>query len=135
VILKAYRIPAIYRLTILSILLLFIGSGCGLTRRLKGNESLVRKVTIKGMDKEFTELALNYVDKQQQPNNVINLQLYYLFNKNGKRSIGEPRGPKTELRLSPQQTIEAVESSGLMLIHVIDLPPYHYAAVFERLAS
>ncbi len=42
------------------------------------------------MDKEFEEQALNYVDKQQQPNNVINLQLYYMFNKSGKRNIGEP---------------------------------------------
>lgn len=42
------------------------------------------------MDKEFVEQALNYVDKQQQPNNAFNLQLYYWFNKKGKRSIGEP---------------------------------------------
>ena len=33
--------------------------------------------------------AATYVDKGQQPNNVINLQLYYLFSKNGKRDIGE----------------------------------------------
>jgi len=49
--------------------------------------------------------------------------------------LGEPRGPKTELRLSPQQTILAVESSGLKLIHVIELRPYHYGAVFERLPT
>ncbi|SHN13830.1 Surface antigen [Mucilaginibacter sp. OK098] len=72
-------------------MLLFIGSGCSLTRRLKGNESLVRKITIKGVDnKEFAEAAVLYVDKEQQPNNVINLQFYYLFSKNGKRDIGEP---------------------------------------------
>jgi hypothetical protein len=45
--------------------------------------------------------------------------------------LGEPRGPKTELRLSPQQTIDAVESSGLKLAHLIEVPPYHYAAVFK----
>jgi SAM-dependent methyltransferase len=45
--------------------------------------------------------------------------------------LGEPRGPKTELRLSPQQTIDAVEASGLKLARLIELPPYHYAAVFE----
>jgi hypothetical protein len=45
--------------------------------------------------------------------------------------LGEPRGPKTELRLSPQQTIGAVEASGLKLARLIELPPYHYAAVFE----
>lgn len=44
--------------------------------------------------------------------------------------LGEPRGPKTELRLSPQQTIEEVESGGLKLAHLTDVPPYHYGAMF-----
>jgi outer membrane protein insertion porin family len=86
--LKAYN-KLNYHLTILSILLIFLGSGCSLTRRLKGNQSLVRKITIKGVDKEFMEAAANYVDKEQQPNNVINLQFYYLFSRNGKKDIGE----------------------------------------------
>jgi outer membrane protein insertion porin family len=88
--LKAYIKPNGYRLTILSILLLFLVSGCSLTRRLKGNQALVRKITIKGVDKEFAEAAATYVDKGIQPNNVINLQFYYLFSKNGKKDIGEP---------------------------------------------
>ncbi len=46
--------------------------------------------------------------------------------------LGEPRGPKTELRLSPKQTIEVVESSGLKLAHLIEVPPYHYGAVFKH---
>jgi SAM-dependent methyltransferase len=46
--------------------------------------------------------------------------------------LGEPRGPKTELRLSPEQTIEVVESSGLKLARLIEVPPYHYGAVFEQ---
>ncbi len=46
--------------------------------------------------------------------------------------LGEPRGPKTELRLSPEETVEAVESSALKLTHLIEVPPYHYGAVFER---
>jgi SAM-dependent methyltransferase len=46
--------------------------------------------------------------------------------------LGEPRGPKTELRLSPEQTIAAVEASGLKLTELIDVPPYHYGAVFEQ---
>jgi ubiquinone/menaquinone biosynthesis C-methylase UbiE len=46
--------------------------------------------------------------------------------------LGEPRGPKTELRMSPEQTVEAVEPSGLKLVHLVEVPPYHYGAVFER---
>jgi ubiquinone/menaquinone biosynthesis C-methylase UbiE len=49
--------------------------------------------------------------------------------------LGEPRGPKTELRLSPKQTIEAVEAGGLVLAGIVELPPYHYGAVFNRPAS
>jgi outer membrane protein insertion porin family len=87
--LKAYKKPAVNRLTILSILLLIISSGCSITRKLKDDQALVRKITIKGVDDEFKELALNYVDKEQQPNNWLNLQFYYMFSKNGKKNIGE----------------------------------------------
>jgi ubiquinone/menaquinone biosynthesis C-methylase UbiE len=48
--------------------------------------------------------------------------------------LGEPRGPKTELRLTPEQTIAAIEPGGLKLARLIEVPPYHYAAVFERTA-
>ena len=46
--------------------------------------------------------------------------------------LGEPRGPKSELRLSPEQTVKAVEAGGLSARGVVDIPPYHYGAVFEK---
>ena len=46
--------------------------------------------------------------------------------------LGEPRGPRTELRMSPEQTIKSVETSGLHFGKIVDVPPYHYAAVFNR---
>jgi ubiquinone/menaquinone biosynthesis C-methylase UbiE len=46
--------------------------------------------------------------------------------------LGEPRGPKTELRLSAQETTAAVEASGLKRSRLIDVPPYHYGAVFAQ---
>ena len=49
--------------------------------------------------------------------------------------LGEPRGPKTELRMSPGETAQAVEAGGLKLHRVVEVPPYHYGAVFERPAS
>lgn len=49
--------------------------------------------------------------------------------------LGEPRGPKTELRMSPQQTITAVEAGGLTFAELHDVLPYHYAAIFERTSS
>ncbi len=70
--------------------MLFTLGGCSLTHRLKDHQALVRKVTIKGVDEQFAEEAATYVDKEVQPNNVINLEFYYIFSKNGKRNIGEP---------------------------------------------
>ena len=46
--------------------------------------------------------------------------------------LGEQRGPKTELRLSPVQTIEGVVAGGLKHLRTIEVPPYHYGALFER---
>jgi SAM-dependent methyltransferase len=46
--------------------------------------------------------------------------------------LGEPRGPRTELRLSPDETIRSVEAGGLKLQRLVEVPPYHYAAVFGR---
>ncbi|MFD0792547.1 BamA/TamA family outer membrane protein [Mucilaginibacter litoreus] len=86
---KAYNIPGSIRHAILSILALIIVSGCSVTRGLKDNQSIVRKITIKGVDDEFADMAVNYVDKEQQPNNWLNLQFYYTFSKNGKKRIGE----------------------------------------------
>ena len=47
------------------------------------------------------------------------------------RILGEPRGPKTELRMSPLETIESV-SGSMKNTAVIEMPPYHYAAIFGR---
>lgn len=46
--------------------------------------------------------------------------------------LGEPRGPKTELRLTPEKTIEAVKVDGLKFLTLVEIPPYHYGAIFER---
>ena len=48
--------------------------------------------------------------------------------------LGEPRGPKTELRLSPERT-EAVVAGGLKHVATVAVPPYHYGALFERSVS
>lgn len=49
------------------------------------------------------------------------------------RVDGESRGPPTELRLSRGDTAETVlEAASFDLQDRIELPPYHYALVFER---
>jgi ubiquinone/menaquinone biosynthesis C-methylase UbiE len=46
--------------------------------------------------------------------------------------LGEPRGPATALRMTPEQTIASVEPSGLIFRNQAEVSPYHYGAVFER---
>ena len=45
--------------------------------------------------------------------------------------LGEPRGPRTELRMSPEETIKSVEAGGLKFTTMTDIPPYHYGVVFK----
>jgi SAM-dependent methyltransferase len=45
---------------------------------------------------------------------------------------GVARGPRTDLRQSPEQTAAAVQPAGFDLEAVEDLPPYHYGVVFRR---
>lgn len=86
---KAYTRYNNYSLTILSIIILFLIQACSTTRGLKDNQVLVRKITLNGIDKQYQLPALNYVDKEQQPNNWLNLQFYYTFSRHGKKDIGE----------------------------------------------
>lgn len=46
--------------------------------------------------------------------------------------LGEPRGPKTGLRVSPEQTVAAIGSPGLKIVQLVEVPPYHYGAVFGK---
>ena len=82
----------------------------------------MRKITIKGMDKEFAMLAVNYVDKEQQPNNVINLEFYYLFSKNGKKDIGEPPAilDSSLVEFSRTQIEKFIQNKGYLKAKVSD---------------
>jgi SAM-dependent methyltransferase len=46
--------------------------------------------------------------------------------------LGQPRGPKTEMRIAPNNVAAIVKQAGLLLNRIVDLPPYHYGAVFQR---
>jgi ubiquinone/menaquinone biosynthesis C-methylase UbiE len=45
---------------------------------------------------------------------------------------GEPRGPATEVRMTPEATRAAVELAGFRLQQIVELPPYYYGAIFEK---
>lgn len=46
--------------------------------------------------------------------------------------LGAPRGPRSELRMSPDDTQRTVEPAGFELSRLVELPPYHYGAIFTK---
>ena len=46
--------------------------------------------------------------------------------------LGKPRGPKTEMRMEPEDVAAALESTGFRLERSAELPPYHYGAIFTK---
>ena len=49
--------------------------------------------------------------------------------------LGEPLGPKTELRMSPEEAIKLVERAGLTFTKIVEVPSYHYGVVFQRVST
>jgi SAM-dependent methyltransferase len=45
--------------------------------------------------------------------------------------LNKPRGPKTEMRMSPDDVRLLVEPAGFTLEQVVELPPFHYGAIFR----
>jgi ubiquinone/menaquinone biosynthesis C-methylase UbiE len=46
--------------------------------------------------------------------------------------LGKPRGPASDMRMSPSDTEAVVAPAGFRLEETVELPPYHYGAVFRR---
>ena len=46
--------------------------------------------------------------------------------------LGQPRGPGTNLRMEPEDVAAAVDPAALKYARVVELAPYHYAAIFEK---
>lgn len=46
--------------------------------------------------------------------------------------LGEPRGPETRLRMTPEAVMDEVLPVGFRLHGIVELPPYHYGIVFDK---
>lgn len=46
--------------------------------------------------------------------------------------LDKPRGPKSEMRMSTEQVRAVVEPAGFQLADLVELPPYHYGAIFRK---
>lgn len=49
--------------------------------------------------------------------------------------LAQPRGPRTEMRMTADEVAAVIEPAGLRLKQGIELPPYHYGATFEKAAA
>ncbi len=67
-------------------------AGCSATRYLNEDQALVKKVRLKGVDKDLKEDALMYVQQDIRPNSRVNLALYNFLNtSNGRYRTGRVR--------------------------------------------
>lgn len=48
--------------------------------------------------------------------------------------LGQPRGPLFQLRMAPEAVRAAVEPAGFGLGEIVEMPPYHYGAIFIKKA-
>jgi SAM-dependent methyltransferase len=67
-----------------------------------------------------------------QPHGRFAVVNWHARPREGTQVLGQPRGPKTEMRMTPEATSAVVEPAGFRLETVVELPPYHYGAVFRR---
>jgi SAM-dependent methyltransferase len=47
--------------------------------------------------------------------------------------LGLPRGPKTEMRMSPTEVEDVLLPLGFVFKSLIGLPPYHYGSIFTKI--
>jgi ubiquinone/menaquinone biosynthesis C-methylase UbiE len=46
--------------------------------------------------------------------------------------LGQPRGQRTEMRIEARDVALIVKPAGLLLNRTVELPPYHYGAIFVK---
>ena len=93
---RSYFIYRSSLLTSILLLIILILGSCNATRYLAEDQSLVKKVELTGVDKQFKETALTFVQSDIRTNSRLNLALYNTFNtRDGKyrtdkvKAIGE----------------------------------------------
>jgi SAM-dependent methyltransferase len=77
-----------------------------------------------------TELARE-VAKSLKPDGHFAIVNWYPLPREQTMVLGKPRGPATPMRMSPETVQAVVEPVGFLLERIVDLPPFHYGAVFE----
>jgi SAM-dependent methyltransferase len=81
---------------------------------------------------EPTRLARAVVNTLVNPGGRFAIVNWHARPREETTILGEPRGPLTEIRITPEATVTAVEPGGFRLDRIVELPPYHYGAIFEK---
>jgi ubiquinone/menaquinone biosynthesis C-methylase UbiE len=68
-----------------------------------------------------------------KPGGVFSIVSWHARPREETPVLGQPRGPATELRMTPEQTIAAVEPGRLRHVRTVEVSPHHYGAVFEKI--
>ena len=71
------------------------------------------------------------VAKVLKPGGKLGIVNWYPNERENTQVLGKPRGPRTELRVSPEAVNLIVEQAGFHTGELINLPPFHYGVVFE----
>lgn len=66
-----------------------------------------------------------------RPQGLFAIVNWYPSRREDTPVLGEPRGPRADMRMSPQAVAAVVELAGFKLAQIVELPPYHYGAVFQ----
>jgi SAM-dependent methyltransferase len=68
-----------------------------------------------------------------RPQGLFAIVNWYPSKREDTPVLGAPRGPRAEMRMSPQSVAAVVEPGRFRMARIVELPPYHYGAVFEAL--
>jgi SAM-dependent methyltransferase len=67
-----------------------------------------------------------------KPGGLLSVVNWHQRPREETKIFGEPRGPASELRMSPAQTIESIKATGFSVSRTVEILPYHYGAVFQK---
>lgn len=70
-----------------------------------------------------------------RPDGRFGLVNWHAMPRERTRVLGEPRGPRSDMRLSPEAVAAVIGPAGFRLVQRIELPPYHHGTVFAPRAD
>ncbi len=81
-----------------------------------------------------TELA-QHVHEVLKPGGRFAVINWHPFPREETKVLGQPRGPKTEMRMSPEDVRAVIEPAGFEFIETVELPPFHYGVIFRAIET